>query len=97
MTEKKNTVTSSDINAEPAKTKKPSKKEKVDDVVDGEKVLIYFESGAGYITRTGFKFTKEKNRMAEVDSEEARSLLNLVNFRLPSAEEKEFYYNNLEA
>ena len=58
-------------------------------------VLIYFQSGAGYVTQSGLKFSKE-NKMAEVSAEEANLLLRLQNFRLPSDEEKEVYYNSQE-
>ena len=60
-----------------------------------ETVLILFESGAGYATGSGFHFSQQ-NKMAEVPVEEAKHLLSFDNFRLPSDEEKEMYYNNLE-
>lgn len=60
-----------------------------------ETVLILFESGAGYATGSGFHFSQQ-NKMAEVPVEEAKHLLSFDNFRLPSDEEKEVYYNNLE-
>ena len=62
---------------------------------DNGSLLILFESGAGYATSFGFRFS-QTNKMAEVPAEEARLLLSLDNFRLPSDEEKEMYYNNLE-
>jgi hypothetical protein len=64
-------------------------------VSNNENLLILFESGAGYATSSGFRFS-QTNKMAEVPAEEARLLLSLDNFRLPSDEEKEMYYNNLE-
>lgn len=91
--------------------KKPAapKKKIVDEVIDEDsavvesvnfknneqRVLLYFESGAGYVTSSGFKFTRIQP-MGEVSSNEANSLLRLPNFRLPNDEEKEMYYNNLE-
>ena len=91
--------------------KKPAapKKKIVDEVIDEDSavvesviftnneqsVLLYFESGAGYVTSSGFKFTRIQP-MGEVSSNEANSLLRLPNFRLPNDEEKEMYYNNLE-
>jgi hypothetical protein len=62
---------------------------------DNGSLLILFESGAGYATSSGFRFS-QTNKMAELPVEEARLLLSLDNFRLPSDEEKEMYYNNLE-
>lgn len=64
-------------------------------VFSNENLLIFFESGAGYATGSGIRFS-QTNKMAEVPAEEARLLLSLDNFRLPSDEEKEMYYNNLE-
>ena len=58
-------------------------------------VLVLFESGAGYSTSSGFRFS-QRRKMAEVPLEEAKQLLSLENFRLPNDEEKEMYYNNLE-
>lgn len=98
MTEKENVVTSQDIVKKTTKQKKTVKENKtIEPVVKNGKLLIYFESGVAYQTPSGFRFTKEKNRMAEIDTDEAVLLLKLPNFRLPSDEEKEFYYNNLEA
>jgi len=96
MTKKENVVTSENV-LQTAKKKKVVKIEKpADPVVKNGKLLIYFESGVAYQTPSGFRFSKEENRMAEIDAEEATWLLKLPNFRLPSDEEKEFYYNNLE-
>jgi hypothetical protein len=98
MTEKENVITSKDVNKKTTKQKKIVKEEKpAEPVVKNGKLLIYFESGIAYQTSSGIRFSKEQNRMAEIDAEEADFLLKLPNFRLPSDEEKEFYYNNLEA
>jgi hypothetical protein len=97
MTEKENVITSKDVNPKTPKQKKIKEDTPSEPVVKNEKLLIYFESGIAYQTPSGFRFSKEQNRMAEVDKEEAILLLRLPNFRLPSDEEKEFYYNNLEA
>lgn len=98
MTEKENVITSKDVTQKATKQKKTIKEDKpVESVVKNGKLLIYFESGVAYQTPSGFRFSKEENRMAEIDAEEATLLLKLPNFRLPSDEEKEFYYNNLEA
>ena len=43
----------------------------------------------------GFKFTRQ-NPMLELPVEDAARLLKLENFRLPSDEEKQMYYNSLE-
>ena len=64
-------------------------------VLDNNNILIVFESGAGYSTSSGFRFS-QRRKMAEVPLEEAKQLLSLENFRLPNDEEKEMYYNNLE-
>jgi len=97
--EKKENIVTSDQVAPQKKTPKKSvkKEEDVKPVIKEGKVIIYFESGFSYTTPSGFTFSKEHNRMAEMDVEEANNLLRLPNFRLPSDEEKEFYYNNLEA
>lgn len=98
MTEKENVITSKDVTQKTTKQKKTVKEDKpAEPVIKNGKLLIYFESGVAYQTASGFRFTKEQNRMAEIDAEEATWLLKLPNFRLPSDEEKEFYYNNLEA
>jgi hypothetical protein len=100
MTNRDNIVKSEDVT--PVKkqpVKKVIKKEIIEEKVttenQGDNVLIYFESGAGYVTRSGLKFSRE-NRMAEISAEEANLLLRLSNFRLPSDEEKEVYYNSQE-
>lgn len=92
MTE--NIVTSEQVSPKKSKTTKPAVKKEVPKNVD--KIIVYFESGSGYILPDGFKFTKE-NRMRELPAEMAHRLLSLDNFRLPSDEEKEVYYNSQEA
>ena len=62
---------------------------------DTESLVIYFESGTGYTTGAGIRFTRE-SPMKEVSFAEANLLLRLSNFRLANDEEKEMYYNNLE-
>jgi hypothetical protein len=90
-----NIVTSEQV-AQPKKTKQKKAVEKNTNLPKNvEKAIVYFESGAGYSMPNGFKFDR-KNRMAELDIETARQLLALDNFRLPSDEEKEMYYNNQE-
>jgi hypothetical protein len=64
-------------------------------VLDNKNMLILFESGAGYSTGSGIRFSQQR-KMAEVPLEEAKQLLSFENFRLPNDEEKEMYYNNLE-
>ena len=100
MTNKDNIVKSEDV--APVKkqpVKKVIKKEIIEETVTAENqkdsVLIYFESGAGYVTKSGLKFSRE-TKMAEISAEEANLLLRLPNFRLPSDEEKEVYYNSQE-
>ena len=63
--------------------------------INNETVLIVFESGAGYSTASGFRFS-QRNKMGLLPAEEANLLLALDNFRLPSDEEKEMYYTNQE-
>jgi hypothetical protein len=98
MTEEKDSVTTKKIN-EPKKTvaKKAAPKKNIteDTITSNETVLVVFESGAGYSTGSGIRFS-QKRKMAEVSLEEARQLLSLENFRLPNDEEKEMYYNNRE-
>jgi len=100
MTNKENVVKSEDVfSIKKQPVKKTVKKENVEEKTIkpdiNNNVLIYFQSGAGYVTQSGLKFSKE-NRMAEVSAEEANLLLRLQNFRLPSDEEKEVYYNSQE-
>jgi len=98
MTEEKDSVTTKKIN-EPkkavAKKAAPKKNITEDTITSNETVLVVFESGAGYSTGSGIRFSQQR-KMAEVSLEEAKQLLSLENFRLPNDEEKEMYYNNLE-
>jgi hypothetical protein len=72
------------------------KEEITEDIISKEgNVLIVFESGSGYTTGSGFRFS-QRNKMGLLPSEEANLLLALENFRLPSDEEKELYYTNQE-
>lgn len=108
MVDRTNVVKSEDAAPKkkaPAKKAAPKKKAVSKDVVEepvvefvsnSEKVLIYFESGSAYITGSGHRFSRSEP-LAEVSADEASSLLRLSNFRLPSDEEKEMYYNNQEA
>mgnify|MGYP000326895065 CR=1 FL=1 len=43
-----------------------------------------------------YEIITRENKMAEISAEEANLLLRLPNFRLPSDEEKEVYYNSQE-
>jgi len=89
-----NVVTSEDVLQ---KKPKQSKVKKIENqsLPDVAKMVVYYESGFGYIMPNGFAFSKE-NRMLELPIDEARMLLALDNFRLPNDEEKEMYYNSLE-
>ena len=94
MNEHENSVTTKKLDeAKKAPVKKVVvKKEEIEKaVVKNDKVLIFFESGAGYSTISGINFSQEF-KMAEVLLEEANFLLTLDNFRLPNDEEKELYY-----
>ena len=98
MTNKKTSITSEEINKpKKAVAKKATvKKEITKETISEEgKVLIVFESGAGYSTGSGFRFS-QRNKMGLLPAEEANLLLALDNFRLPSDEEKELYYTNQE-
>jgi hypothetical protein len=98
MTKEKTSVTSEKINKpKKAVAKKTAVKEEItEDIVSKEgNVLIVFESGAGYTTGSGFRFS-QRNKMGLLPVEEANLLLALDNFRLPSDEEKELYYTNQE-
>jgi len=98
MTNEKTSVTSEKINKpKKAVAKKTAVKEEItEDIVSKEgNVLIVFESGAGYTTGSGFRFS-QRNKMGLLPVEEANLLLALDNFRLPSDEEKELYYTNQE-
>ncbi len=95
MTNRDNVVKSEDV--APVKKQPVKKIVKKESITENQnnRTLIYFESGAGYIMQNGLKFSREQ-RMAEVSTEEANLLLRLSNFRLPSDEEKEVYYNSQE-
>ena len=98
MTNNETSVTSEKINKpKKAVAKKVAvKKEIIEENISEEgKVLIVFESGAGYSTASGFRFS-QRNKMGLLPVEEANLLLALDNFRLPSDEEKEMYYTNQE-
>jgi hypothetical protein len=98
MTNKKTSVTSEEINKpKKAVAKKATVKKEVvkENITEEGKILIVFESGAGYSTGSGFRFS-QRNKMGLLPAEEANLLLALDNFRLPSDEEKELYYTNLE-
>jgi len=106
MTDRTNVVKSEDAAPKkkaPAKKAAPKKKV-VEDIIgeviqssnNEEKVLVYFESGSAYVTGSGYRFSRSEP-LAEVSLSEANTLLRLSNFRLPSDEEKEMYYNNQEA
>lgn len=90
-----NIVTSEDV--APKKTPKAKPKKAKPEVAPvGEKIVVYFESGFAYSLSNGFTFTKE-NRMLELSADEAKKMLALDNFRLANDEEKQMYYNSLEA
>jgi hypothetical protein len=98
MTQQKNSVTTKKLDeAKKAPVKKVAvKKEEIEKaVVKDQKVLVFFESGAGYSTVSGINFS-QTFKMEEVPLEEANFLLTLDNFRLPNDEEKELYYNKQE-
>ncbi len=84
-------------NVAPKKTPK-AKPKKVEpaDIPSGEKIVVLFESGFSYTLLNGFTFTQQ-NKMLEMQVDEAKRLLALDNFRLPNDEEKQMYYNGLEA
>ena len=91
--------TSEDLNPKPAKKtpakKAAPKKEKEAPQPQGEDTfIVVYESGAGYVTSSGFKFTRQNN-IAELPYEEAMRLLSLDNFRRPSDEEIAEYKNSL--
>ena len=96
MTNERNVVTSKDVTpVKKTPVKKVVKKEQVITESKNDKILICYQSGAGYVLPNGLKFS-EGNRLAEVPSGEAQALLRLDNFRLPSDEEKNVYYNSQE-
>lgn len=100
-----NVVKSQDVAPAPAKkaVKTVAPKEKIEKTNSDEnpkrkvakpksgKKFVYFDSGSAYVTKSGFRFTRE-NRIYELDIEEADHLLSLDNFRLPSQLELEDYY-----
>jgi hypothetical protein len=90
-----NVVKSEDVAPKKTKQSKP-KKATPSEIPAGDKMLVYFESGYAYALSNGFTFTQE-NKMLELSAEEAKRLLALDNFRLPTDEEKQMYYNSLEA
>lgn len=99
MTENKTSITTEEINKPKkavAKKAAPKKVEvKAKDISDEGKIIVVFESGAGYVTPSGIHFS-QRNKIAEVSEAEGKKLLELDNFRLPSDEEKELYYTNQE-
>lgn len=91
-----NIVKSSDVNPKEEKTDQPVKKspakpkkvvsernpnEEVASAPDGHK-FVYYASGAGYVTSSGFRFSEDK-RIHLLKNEEADHLLQFPNFRLP--------------
>jgi hypothetical protein len=98
MTNNETSVTSEKINKpKKAVAKKVAVKKEIikENISEEGKVLIVFESGSGYSTASGFRFS-QRNKMGLLPVEEANLLLTLDNFRLPSDEEKEMYYTNQE-
>ena len=98
MTNKETSVTSEKINKpKKAVAKKVAVKKEItqENISEEGRVLIVFESGVGYSTASGFRFS-QRNKMGLLPAEEANLLLALDNFRLPSDEEKEMYYTNQE-
>jgi hypothetical protein len=98
----KNIIKSEDVTSKKTNKKIANKddsfnKKNIDlkNLSSSDKQVVYFESGVAYLMPNGFKFTRQ-NRMKELPIEEASRLLKLDNFRLPSDEEKQMYYNSLE-
>jgi hypothetical protein len=60
-------------------------------VGDTSRKLVFYSSGSGYVTKSGFKFSPSC-RIYELANEEADFLLTLDNFRLPDQLEIEEYY-----
>jgi hypothetical protein len=79
-----------EVKSEPKAKKSPTPKKKVSAASDGKK-FVYFDSGVAYVTKAGFRFTRE-NRIYEIDNDEADYLLSLTNFRLPTQLELEDHY-----
>lgn len=97
-TRKKNIVTSNDVTGNKSQPKKTIVKKQLeipDNKTNNGKMIIVFESGSGYVTKSNFKFT-QRNKIAELDYEEAKLLLQLDNFRFPTEEEKEQFYASKE-
>lgn len=86
--QKKITQTSQSESLAPQKSDIPEKK--VPHVAPNKK-LVFYSSGAGYTTKSGFRFSPDQ-RIYEIDAEEAEYLLRLDNFRLPDQIELEEYY-----
>lgn len=86
----KNNEFSSLVVFEETVSKSPVPEKKVAQSNCGKK-FVYFESGSGYVTKSGFKFSSEK-RIYELEEDEANHLLSLSNFRLPDQLELEEYY-----
>lgn len=91
-----NIVTSSDTNPKQEKAEQPAKKaaqkpkkaqsernpnEQIATAPEGHK-FVYYASGAGYVTQSGFKFSEDQ-RIHLLKNEEADHLLQFSNFRLP--------------
>jgi hypothetical protein len=57
-----------------------------------EKVLLFMQSGAGYITANGVYFSKEHPYQL-VETSEASILLEMSRFREAGADELKSYYN----
>ena len=97
-TKKKNVVSSGDVTGNKYEPKKATVKKPVeipDNKTNNGKMIIVYESGSGYVTKSNFKFT-QRNKIAELDFEEAKLLLQLDNFRLPNEEEREQFYASKE-
>jgi hypothetical protein len=58
------------------------------------KKFVFYSSGSGYVTRSGFKFSPTR-RIYEIPESEADHLLKLENFRLPDQLELEEYYKEI--
>lgn len=98
MTEKikNNIITSDDVTGSKVKKSQPKKTIPMPERENNKKIVIIFESGSAYVTKSDFKFTQE-NKIAEIDYDEAQHLLQFDNFRLPTQEELENYHLNKES
>lgn len=89
-----NIIVTSDVapKKKPGRQKSPAK-ETLDIIVKDahDKKLVFYSSGSGYVTKSGYKFSPSR-RIYELDAEEADLLLKLDNFRLPDQLELEEYY-----